>query len=178
MIRAKDYLRLIRKIDRLIENKMAEKEQWQAVAYGSSSGSNTVMINGVPHEMDRVQSSGNQQRMADAVMRYVDMEAEINEYIDLLVDVKKDVISVIEQLSATEYDVLHKMYVGMVVKEKGRTYPRYMTLKEVAAHYDRSESWAKNVHSSGIKNVQRIINQRTDEQNEGWIALTARWKRN
>lgn len=178
MIRAKDYLRLIRKIDRLIENKMAEKEQWQAVAYGSSSGSNTVMINGVPHEMDRVQSSGNQQRMADAVMRYVDMEAEINEYIDLLVDVKRDVIGVIEQLSANQYDVLHKMYIGVVVKEKGRSYTRYMTTKEVAAHYDRSESWAKNLHSNGVKNVQRILDQREAEQNESWLALMARWKRN
>lgn len=177
MIRAKDYLRLIRKIDRLIENKLAEKEQWRAVAYGSSSGSNTVMINGVPHEMDRVQSSGNQQRMADAVIKYVDMEPEIDEYIDLLLDVKRDILGIIEQLSADEYDVLHKMYFGVLVKEKNRTYQRYMTTKEIAAHYDRSESWAKNKSSSGIKNVQRIINRRTEEQNKSWLALMRRLKR-
>ena len=178
MIWAKDYLRMIRKIDRLIENKLAEKEQWKAVAYGSSPGSNTVMIKGVAHEMDRVQSTGNQQKMADAVIKYVDIESEIDEYIDLLVDAKRDVISVLEQLSATEYDLMHKMYVGMVVNERGRSYQKYMTKKEVAAYYDMSESWAKNVHSSALKNVQRIINQREEEQNESWLALTARWRRN
>lgn len=176
MIRAKDYLRLMSKIDRLIENKLAEKDQWKAVAFGSS-GSNTVMINGVPHEMDRVQSSGNQQRMADAITRYVDIEREINDYIDLLVDVKKDVISVIEQLSADQYDVIHKMFVGVAVKEKGRTYTRYMTVKEVAAHYDRSESWVKNKRGDGLKNVQRILDRREAEQNESWLALMARWEK-
>ena len=178
MIRAIDYLRLIRKIDRLIENKTAEKEQWQAVAYGSSSGSNTVMINGVPHEMDRVQSSGNQQRMADAVIKYVDIEKEIVEYIYRLADVKRDVIRVIEQLSANEYDVLHKMYVGIVVKEKDRTYTRYLTQKEVAAHCGMSESWAKNIHRSGKKSVQRILDKRDDKQNEAVLSLINAWKRN
>lgn len=174
---AQDYLRLIRKIDRLIENKRAEKEQWEAVALGSSGGGNTVMINGVPHEMDRVQSSGNQQRMADAILKYVDIDKEIDKYIYRLADVKRDVIGVLEQLSATEYDVLHKMYVGVLVKEKNRTYTRYMTQKEVAAHYDRSESWAKNVHRSGKRNVQRILDQRDDMQNAPALELINAWKK-
>ena len=174
---AQDYLRLIRKIDRLIENKRAEKEQWEAVALGSSGGGNTVMINGVPHEMDRVQSSGNQQRMADAILKYVDIDKEIDEYIYRLADVKRDVIGVLEQLSATEYDVLHKMYVGVLVKEKGRTSTRYMTQKEVAAHYDRSESWAKNVHRSGKKSVQRILDQRDEMQNAPALELINAWKK-
>ena len=74
-MRAKDYLNQISKIDRLIENKIAEMDQWKAIATGTTSYS----------EGDRVQSSGSKEKMADAVARYLDMENEINSEIDRLI---------------------------------------------------------------------------------------------
>ena len=110
-MKAKEFLKQVLKLDRLIENKLIEREQWKSIAMGTTSGGAEVMVNGVAHKMDRVQSSGNPQKMADAVARYVDLKKEIDAVVDELIATKKDVIAVIEQLNPIEYDLLHKMYI-------------------------------------------------------------------
>lgn len=141
MMKAKDFLKQLKKLDKMIENKMIEFTQWRSIATGT-----TAQMGG-----ERVQSSGSQQKMADAIDRYVDIENEIDKFIDKLIDKKKDVISVIEHLNATEYDILHKVYV------------QYFTLDEVADYYDKTYSWATTVHGRALKNVQKILNEREIE---------------
>ena len=133
----KRFLNQIKKLDKLIENKLAEKEQWKLIASGT-----TIQLK------ERVQSSSNQQKMADAVVRYIDIESEINACIDSLVSKKRDVISVIEQLDVTEYDILHKVYV------------QYLSLYDVAEIYDKSDSWVTSVHGNALKNVREILDAR------------------
>lgn len=135
---AKEFLRQIRKLDKLIENKLVEVQQWKEIATNVSPN-----LTG-----ERVQSSGNPQKIADAIGRYIDLEREINQDIDKLVETKKDVISVIEQLNATEYDVLHKVYV------------QGFTFDEVAIACKRGRSWATTVHGRALKHVQTILDQR------------------
>lgn len=147
-MKAKEFLKQVLKLDKLIENKLIEREQWKSIAMGTTSGGADVMVNGVAHKMDRVQSSGNPQKMADAVARYVDLEAEIDAVIDELIDTKKDVIAVIERLAPIEYDILHKMYI------------QHNTLDETAELCNKSYSWAKTVHGIALKNVQRILDER------------------
>ena len=133
----KRFLNQIKKLDKLIENKLAEKEQWKLIASGT-----TIQLK------ERVQSSGSQQKMANAIVRYVDIESEINACIDSLVSKKRDVISVIEQLDVTEYDILHKVYV------------QYLSLYDVAEIYDKSYSWVTSVHGNALKNVREILDAR------------------
>lgn len=135
---AKDYLKQLRKLDIMIQNKLAEKEQWKGVALGI-----TAQMGG-----ERVQSSGSKQKMADAVNRYVDIEREIDEYIDKLIDAKKDVINVIERLDATHYDVLHKRYI------------QGMSYDEIGYVCGQSKSWATTTHGHALKNVQKILDER------------------
>lgn len=135
---AKKFLKQLEKLDRMIENKLAEKQQWKAIATGT-----TASIGG-----ERVQSSGSQQKMADAVSRYVDIEREIDEQIDKLIDTKQDVISVIEQLNTIEYDLLHKVYV------------QYIKLYEVPDIFGKTYSWATTVHGRALKKVQKILDER------------------
>lgn len=137
-MRAKDYLQQIEKIDKLIENKITEKEHWMSVATSTTTFS----------EGDRVQSSGSKQKMADAVCRYLSMEEEINAAIDRLIDLKQEVISTIEQLSLEEYDVLHKTYVQL------------MTLQEVAIVKDKSYSWVTTKHGQALKHLQILLDER------------------
>lgn len=138
---AKQFLRQLKKLDKMIENKIAEKARWKSIAFGTSA----------KMDGEKVQSSGSQQKMADAVDRYVDIEREINEQIDQLVDARQDVINVIEKLNTTEYDLLHKIYV------------QYMSLYEVADIYKNSYSWATTVHGRALKNVQAILDQRKEQ---------------
>lgn len=149
-MKAKEYLRKVKKIDKLIENKIEEKMQWSAIAT-----STTAVING-----DRVQSSGSKQKMADAVHRIKEIEAEINSYIDTLIDTKKEVISTIEKLPEKEYDILHKVYIGKVVSRNGHYVNEYMTLEEYADAKEKSYTWATTLHGRALKNVQHILNER------------------
>lgn len=135
---AKQFLKQLKKLDKLIENKLIEKQQWMAIATGTTS-----QIGG-----ERVQSSGSQQKMADAVIKYIGIEHEIDEFIDLLVDKKQAVIEVIEQLEATEYDLLHKKYV------------QYLSFDEIADVYDKTYSWVTTIHGRALKSVQKILDEK------------------
>lgn len=138
MIKAKDYLSQLKKLDRLIENKLIEREQWRSIATGT-----TAQMGG-----ERVQSSSDQQKMASAVSRYIDIEKEIDEAVDKLIDAKKEIISLIEELDATEYDILHKIYV------------QYIPIYELPDILDKSYSCITTAHGRALKNVQRILDER------------------
>lgn len=137
-MKAKDYLLQVEKANKMIDNKLVELEQWKAMATGI-----TVHSDG-----ERVQSSGSQQKMADAVCRYVDIQNEVNEQIDRLIDLKKEVISTIEQLPAQEYDLLHKVYI------------QFMKLEDVAAAYHKHPKWAARIHGSALQKVQKVLDER------------------
>ena len=144
---AKAFLSDISKLDIMIENKLSEKAHWRSVAYNVTPQPETVKINGIVHVMDKVQSSGNPHKMEDAIAKCVDLEKEIDQHIDLLIDKRKEVLRVIEQLNATEYDVLHKIYF------------QYKTLQDVADKYNRTYSWATTIHGRALKNVQNILDE-------------------
>lgn len=135
---AKDFLRQPEKLDMLIRNKLIEQAQWKDIALGI-----TANMGG-----ERVQTSGSQQRMADALNKCIDMESEIDSIIDRLVDNKKAVVAVIEQLdSPVEYDVLHRRYI------------QYQSLQEIADHYGKEYGWATTVHGRALKGVQSILDR-------------------
>jgi len=136
---AKTYLEQVEKIDRMIANKQAEAEQWMAIATSS-----TAAMDG----NERVQASGNPQKMADAIDRYVDIQREIDAEIDRLIDTKQQVIRTIEQLPAIEYDVLHKIYI------------QYKDFKEVSSEHGKAYTWATTIHGRALKNLQNILNKR------------------
>ena len=132
---AKRYLQQIQKIDKMIENKIAEARRWKAIAT-----STTTFADG-----DRVQSSSGKDKMADAVCRYISMDMEVTADIDNLISLKQEVIKLIEQLPTVEYDVLHKIYV------------QYLEIYEVADILGKSYSWVTTIHGRALTNVQRLL---------------------
>ncbi len=135
---AQIYLEQVEKLDTRIKNKLIEKQQWKDIALGI-----TAAMDG-----ERVQSSGAKDKMANAVMRCVDMEAEIDSLIDKLIDIKKEVIQTIEQLySPTEYNILHMRYI------------QYRSLQEIADHYGKDYDWAKVNCKRACNHVQAILNK-------------------
>jgi DNA-directed RNA polymerase specialized sigma subunit len=129
------YLEQPERLDSIIKNKLIEKQQWKEMALGI-----TANMDG-----ERVQSSGAKDKMASAVERCVDMEAEIDRLIDKLIDTKKEVIQTIEQLhSPIEYNVLHMRYI------------QYKSLQEIADHYGKDYGWVTTCHGRALKSVQEI----------------------
>lgn len=131
----KEFLNQPKKLDLQIKNKLIEKQQWKDISLDI-----TANMDG-----ERVQSSGAKSKMANAIEKCVDMEAEIDSLIDKLIDTKKEVIQTIEQLeSPTEYDILHRRYI------------QNQSLQEIADHYGRDYSWCTTTHGRALKNVQAI----------------------
>lgn len=131
----KEYVEQIRKLDTLINNKLTESQQWFDLAMNI-----TPKADG-----ERVQSSGNQQKMASAIEKCIDIERETNALIDTYISKKKEIIKTIEQLPEAEYDVLHKIYV------------QYKTLYEVADERDIAYSWATSLHGRALKSLENIL---------------------
>lgn len=138
-MKAQDFLRQVRKLDLQIQNKLIEKQQWRDVALGI-----TANMDG-----ERVQSSGAKSKMADAINKCIDVEAEIDCLVDKLIEVKKEVIQTIELLdSPTEYDVLHRRYI------------QFLSLQEIADHYRKDYGWATTTHGRALKSLQSILDRK------------------
>lgn len=143
-MRARDYLNQLKKLDSMIKNKMIEREQWRSMALSTTAHS----------DGERVQSSGSQQKMADAICRYIDIENDINSRIDALVDKRNEVIEVIEQLDEPEYNLLHCVYV------------QYIALHDVPEVIGKSYSWATTMHGRALAHVQEILDGKAGAKDE------------
>lgn len=132
-------LESVEKLDILISNKLIEQRQWRDIALGI-----TANMDG-----ERVQASGKKSKMADAVERCVDMEAEIDSLVDKYIDQKKKVVQTIERLdSPIEYNLLHMRYI------------QHKSLQEIADHYNREYGWATTTHGRAIAKVQGILERK------------------
>jgi len=155
-LKAQRYLEQLETLDTIINNKLVERDQWRAIAFGITAHS----------DGERVQSSGSKQKMADAVVRYIDIEREVDEYIDKLSDKKADIIRLLDKLAfinKRHYDILHKMYVGKLVNKEDGTFETVrMDFQEYADLNNKSYSWATTVHGRALQSFQHIL----DEENK------------
>lgn len=138
-MKAQDFLLQYEKQVTIIASCWAEVEKWKDVAY-----SVTGCLEG-----DRVQSSGSKQKMADAVVSYSDIQADIKRRIAEAKAIQNDIIKKISQLKEPEYYVLHSVYI------------LGMQFKEVAASKNKSVSWATSWHGTALANLQQILDAET-----------------
>ena len=134
--KAQTYLEQVAKLDALIECKQTEQQQWRDLAQSITAG-----MGG-----ERVQASGSQSKLADAVAKCVDMEGEIAAVIDSLIATKSEVVHTIEQVdNATEYKLLHMRYI------------QHLPLKVIADKFLSDYTWATTTHGRAIKSVEAIM---------------------
>ena len=131
-----EYLEFIEKIDSIIANKEYQVEELKEKAEGLSCGS----------EADRVQTSSVQQKMANIVAKYTDLEHEI----ERLRAKKDEFIFRIEKLSRVHYELMHDKYI------KG------MTLTEIQRMRRKSPSWASMTHRRAKAKLEHIIRGGSD----------------
>ena len=131
---AKEYLQGIFFLDNKIASNKERVKKYKGVAENKVSKLSP----------DKVQTSSSKQKMADAVCNYSDLESIIQE------DEKKkqEIINTVTLLNPNESIVLYKYYVDI------------MSLNEVAEDIARSYSWVSKKHSDGIKNIQKILDDR------------------
>lgn len=130
-MRAEEYVAKIHKLDVIIRNRLQDHSRWVKIAEGFGGASSG----------DRVQSSRNLHKSAEAIGNYVDIEREIN----ALKQERQHIINTIERLPHVEYEVIYKLYV--------ETY----TLKEVAYHFGKSYDWVKRHKHNALELLQNIL---------------------
>lgn len=135
---AKKYLERIEKINVLIRNKTIEKKLHKE----------SLSVTSTKWGGERVQSSGNPQRMEASIIKYIDFEKEIDESIEVLRKELRSIMQTIEGLPVAQYDVLHRVYV------------QKLSFKEISFECGKSESWAATIHGRALKNLQNILDER------------------
>ena len=98
LLEVKAYLGLIRKYDKMIANKLSEYVQINSLAY-------SICVGG---DSERVQTSGNNDKVGNVVSKMVDIEAEI----DVIAAERKVIVKQIESIEDEKfYDVLAKRFI-------------------------------------------------------------------
>ena len=133
---AKEYLQQIVYLDSKIEANREKVQRYKEIAEGITSNLSP----------NKVQTSTSKQKMADAVNNYSDLE----KVIQADESKKQDIIDMIGTLNPYESTVLYKHY----VEDK--------TLWIVSREMSRSYSWVTKVHIAGLRNIQNILNKKTE----------------
>lgn len=136
---AKEYLQQIRKLDLQIQNKQLEKEDilnrmkgCAAISYDPKIGAS-----GTPN------TKSPQEKYYPILERY---EKEIAVDIDRLIDVKREVMAVIDSLDdPDEINLLYKRYF------------QYLKWEEIALKMHFSYKWIHRIHGNALRSVDRIL---------------------
>lgn len=131
---AEKYLNQIEKLDALIEDCYDESKWWKEIAAGT-----TAQMGG-----ERVQSSGDKQRMASATIKSADAEAKAKDYERQ----REEIMNTIRTLPAKQYKILYNVY------------RKYMSLHAASIQCGVSYATGKKIRKEAIKEVQRILDER------------------
>ena len=131
---AEQYLDRIKKIESLVRARLIEHARLVEIAEGI--GSATIG--------ERVQSTRNLHKSADAIGSYVDLEREIAE----MEQERREILYTIERLPSAEYDVIYDLYVA------DKQY------KEIAYERKRSMDWVRYHRQRGIDMIQAWLDER------------------
>ena len=144
-MKAIEYLERIEKMDAMIETKREELERLQTLAEKT-----TASLGG-----ERVQASGNQQKLEDCVIKIVQAQNEINASIDRFVDYKKEAMELIDR--ACDADCIRLLY---------KRYFSYMKWEEIAVDMNYTYQWISGgLHQRALSQVQKALDERSKNEN-------------
>lgn len=149
-MKAKEYLQGIKTLDALIDTDIEELATLQALAEKTS----------VATECERVCSSGSQQRMADVVIKIVELKERIAREVDMLIT-RKDAARLLVQQVCDEdcIRLLSKRYFGIYDPKKGRT--RYMSWEQIAIDMGFTYQWVSGgLHQRALQQLQQALDER------------------
>lgn len=134
----KQYLNQIDRINRMINNKLAEIYQLKTMVCSISVSANE----------DKVQSSSDKDKLGSAVAKIVDLENEINKAIDIYVDKKERIVSQIDSIKdIMEYQVLFSRYI------------ENKTFEQIAEDNDYSVRQILRIHGNALVEFEKKFGQ-------------------
>jgi DNA-directed RNA polymerase specialized sigma subunit len=128
----KEYLSQAYRLDQRINSKLAQVESLNTLATKVSS-----TITGMPKNPNRATST-----MADAVTKIIDLQAEINNDIDRLVDLKREMVTVIKAVANKEYQTLLEL-----------RYLCFRTWEQIAVDMGYNVRHVYRLHDEAVENI-------------------------
>ena len=139
-MKAKAYLMKIKSMDTMINTDIEELAALEALA------TKTTSVIGD----ERVQSSGSQQKMADAVTKIVELKDRINDEIDRFVDFKEEAKNLI--FSVCDGDCIDLLY---------KRYFQDKKWEEIALEMNFTYQWVSGgLHQRALSQVQKALDER------------------
>lgn len=129
----KEFLNQAYRIDQRINSKLEQIKNLRELA---TKATFTISETGVC-------DSENKQRMESNVVKIVDLEREINEDIDMLIEVKKDIVTMIKKVENPEYQTLLEL--------------RYLCFKrweQIALDMDYSIQHTFRIHNKALEKIK------------------------
>lgn len=131
----KEYLGQAYRLDQRINSKLEQVASLNELATKCTS-----TLTGMPRNPNRGTST-----MADAVGKIIDLQAEINRDIDALVDLKRDIVTLLKRVDNAEYQtILEKRYLC------------FMTWEQIAVDLSYSIHHLYKLHNSALEICERI----------------------
>lgn len=133
---AKEYLSQAYRIDQRINAKLEQVERLRALTCKA-----TVMYDG-----EHVSHTRNVSAMEDTIIRLMEAEKEVNQEIDALVDLKRDIRAVLRQIREPEFQLLLEL--------------RYLCFKswsEIAIVMEYEDRYVYKVHGRALGEVEKIL---------------------
>lgn len=139
-MRAREYLSKAYRLDQRINSKLEQVQSLNELATKATS-----TLTGMPRNPNRATST-----MADAVAKIIDLQAEINRDIDRLVDLKRDIVTLVKSVDNTEFQTLLE-----------KRYLCYMSWEQIAVDMNYSIHHLYKMHNLALDICDGILNRDT-----------------
>ena len=133
---AKEYLGQARFLDMRINSKIQ-----QVASLNELATKCTTTISDMPKNPNRGDS-----RMADSVIKIIDLQDEINSDINKLVELKREIMGVIKAVPNMEYQTLLE-----------KRYLCFITWEQIAVDMNYSMQYTFRIHERALKEIDQIF---------------------
>jgi len=138
---AKEYLSQAHRLEQRVSNKLMLIESLRSMTQRVTS---TIRENAVSH-------TSNVTSLQDTIIRLMEAENELNQQIDSLVDLKRDIMLRINELSSIDHQlILEKRYL------------QYLAWHEIAQEMEFSLRWVHRVHEKALKAFDEILQKQEE----------------
>ena len=144
----KEYLGQMRNVDRFIRDKLEEAEKWSTIAEKTTGTLNEICV----------QSTKQPDKMANAVVRLVDLVEESDQLALKLINLKELITRQIDELHKMGYNMEYTILKSYYVHERSLAYialDSHYSYKQTKRNYDKAlrrfesifgESYLNDVH--------------------------------
>ncbi|OLS02578.1 DUF1492 domain-containing protein [Tissierella creatinophila] len=134
---AKEYLSQVYWLNKMVNNKLEQKEELEAMAERTTIDFTKEKVSG---------GSGVISPMEDAAVKLIDLSHQINDDIDELINLKKEIAATIKKVGDYRYRTILEM--------------RYLKGKlwdDVSGDIGFDKRWVMKLHSRALKEIDEIL---------------------